>query len=174
MSMRNLAETAKYATLIRQTAQSVQQSPFATGRTVEACVSLERAGIPSCYALAATAREYDVFQSCEELVVILAGRVGNPRVSPVPPVWPVLALVLLGWRETLMAEQVINQAAKFSVVEDHVHRGLAIAAYVFPELQEWLEAVPLRIPRWEKAVAVPLAARKLIVLEKSHETDVVS
>jgi len=120
--------------------------------------------MPSGYRLHATARKYAVFQNSDQLAVTLAGRVGNPRVSPAPPLWPILALLLLTWRETVSADQVMLRAAALGI-QDEVHRGLALIAYLFPELESWLAGVPLGIPLWEKTLAVPLAARKLVLLD---------
>ncbi len=164
--MRNGAEILKYVNLIRWGGRAAARLPFAGGAIVEACLQVELAGMPRSYRLPATAHEYAVFQNSEHLAVTLAGRVGNPRVSPVPPLWPLLALLLLGWSDTLSALQVMKRAAELGT-EDEVHRGLAIVAYLFPELQGWLAAFPLRIPLWERTLAVPLAARKLALLEKT-------
>ena len=94
----------------------------------------------------------------------LARRVGDPRVSPVPPLWPVLALLLLAWRQVFSAERIMRQATELGA-ENEVLRGLAIIAYLFPELEYWLGTIRSRIPPWERTLAVPLAARKLVVLE---------
>ena len=158
--MRNGTETLKYINSIRKAASTVLQFPFAGDAFLEACSLVEWAGMPNCYRLRATAREYAVFQNSEQLAITLAGRVGNPRVSPVPPLWPLLAVLLLIWSHTLSAQHVIERAARLGV-EDEVQRGLAIVAYLFPELQTWMADTPLRIPLWEKTLAVPLAARKL-------------
>src|SRR5438094_5628383 len=161
--MRNETEILKYVGLIRAGARAVARLPFRGGAIVEACVLVERAGMPSSYRLLATAREYTVFQNSEQLAVTLAGRVGNPRISPTPPLWPLLALLLLGWRDRLSAERVMERAARLGM-ENEVERGLAIVAYLFPELQEWTADIPFRMPLWERTLAVPLAARKLAVL----------
>src|SRR6266516_6151320 len=166
--MRPGAEITNDISLIRAGARALARFPVAAEAIVEACELVEEAGLPSRYRLLATARQYAVFQNSEQLAVILAGRVGNPRVSPAPPLWPLLAIVLLGWRDTLTAKQVMKRAADVGA-EDHVHRGLAIVAHLFPELQGWLASVPLGIPRWERTVAVPLAAHKLVFFEKMDQ-----
>src|SRR5206468_9019924 len=102
-------------------------------------------------------------QNSEQLAVTLAGRVGNPRVSPAPPLWPLLALLLLAWRDRLSADRVMERAAWLGM-ENEVERGLAIVAYLFPELQEWTADIPSRMPLWERTLAVPLAARQLAAL----------
>ena len=79
--------------------------------------------------------------------------------------WPLLALLLLGWRDRLSAERVMERAAWLGT-ENEVERGLAIVAYLFPELQEWTADIPFRMPLWERTLAVPIAARKLAVLTK--------
>src|SRR5437867_10034167 len=161
--MRNGTEITSYVSLIRFGLLQLVGLPLGVGALMEACGLVERAGMPSSYRLLATAREYAVFQNSEQLAVTLAGRVGNPRVSPAPPLWPLLALLLLGWRDRLSAERVMERAAWLGM-ENEVERGLAIVAYLFPELQEWTADIPFRMPLWERTLAVPLAARKLAVL----------
>src|SRR5437016_9265888 len=158
--MRNGTETLKCIDSIRRVASTAAHSPFAGDAFVEVCSLAELAGMPSSYRLLTSAREYAVFQNSGQLAVTLAGRVGNPRVSPAPPLWPLLALLLLGWRDRLSAERVMERAAWLGT-ENEVERGLAIVAYLFPELQEWTADIPFRMPLWERALAVPLAARKL-------------
>jgi len=176
--MGNAAEISKYINPIRRGAESVCDRPFGADSFLDACLCIDRSGMPDRYGLTATAREFAVFQNGEQLAVTLAGRVGDPRVSPAPPLWPLLAVLLLGWRDTLTAKQIMNRAGDVGA-EDHVHRGLAIVAHLFPELQGWLASVPLGIPRWERTVALPLAARKLVFFEemdqaRSADSDVVS
>src|SRR5262245_48646138 len=162
--MRNDSEILKYFDLIREGARRVAHSPFEGSALVKASSWVEASGMPDSYRLHATACKYAVFDNSEQLAVTLAARVGNPRVSPVPPLWPLLALLLLAWRDILAAERVLVRAATLGM-EDEVHRGLAVIAYLFPELEKWLAAVQLRIPTWEKNLAVPLAARKLVLLD---------
>src|SRR5438876_7831722 len=161
--MRHGSEITNYVSLIRIGARAVTRLPAGSAALVEACELVERAGMPSRYRLLATAREYTVFQNSEQLAVTLAGRVGNPRISPTPPLWPLLALLLLGWRDRLSADRVMERAAWLGM-ENEVERGLAIVAYLFPELHEWTADVPFRMPLWERTLAVPLAARKLAAL----------
>src|SRR5213594_2747989 len=168
--MRHGSEITNYLSLIRIGARAVTRLPAGSAALVEACAFVERAGMPSSYRLLATAREYAVFQNSEQLAVTLAGRVGNPRVSPAPPLWPLLALLLLGWRDRLSAERMMEQAAWLGM-ETEVERGLAIVAYLFPELQEWIAEVPFRMPLWERTLAVPLAARKLVALADMESAD---
>src|SRR5437016_8978562 len=161
--MRNGTETLKCIDSIRRVASTAAHSPFAGDAFVEVCSLAELAGMPSSYRLLTSAREYAVFQNSGQLAATLAGRVGNPRISPAPPLWPLLALLLLGWRDSLSAERVMERAAWLGM-ETEVERGLAIVAYLFPELQEWAADVPFRMPLWERTLAVPLAARKLAAL----------
>src|SRR5207249_2136853 len=161
--MRHGTEITNYVGLIRIGARAVAGLPIGGGALVQACAMVEQAGMPSRYRLLATAREYTVFQNSEQLAATLAGRVGNPRISPLPPLWPLLALLLLGWRDRLSAERVMKRAAWLGM-ETEVERGLAIVAYLFPELHEWTADVPFRMPQWERILAVPLAARKLVAL----------
>src|SRR5207247_10302770 len=151
--MRHGTELTNYVGLIRIGARAVAGLPLGGGALVEACGLAERAGMPIRYRLLATAREYTVFQNSEQLAVTLAGRVGNPRVSPAPPLWPLLALLLLGWRDRLSAERVMERAAWLGMESD-VERGLAIAAYLFPEMHEWNADVQFRMPLRERILAV--------------------
>src|SRR3989454_5298301 len=165
--MRHGTETTNYVSLIRIGARAVAGLPLGGGALVEACGLVERGGMPSRCRVLATAREYTVFQNSEQLAATLAGRVGNPRISPLPPLWPLLALLLLGWRDRLSVERVMERAAWLGM-ETEVERGLAIVAYLFPELHEWTADVPFRMPLWERTLAVPLAARKLAALTNTE------
>jgi len=79
-------------------------------------------------------------------------------------VWPVLALLLLGWRNSFSIEKVMERSAPAA---DHdVQLGFAIVGYLFPELENWIGNMRLKIPLWERRLAVPLAARKLVLLDK--------
>jgi serine/threonine protein phosphatase PrpC len=49
--------------------------------------------------------------------------------------------------------------------QEDVERGLAIIAHLFPEFEPWLKEIHFTIPLWERTLAVPLAARKLVQLE---------
>ena len=98
-------------------------------------------------------------------MAILASRMRN-QIAPVPPLWPLLALLLFGWRDTISAQAVMARAADIGLTEE-TQRGLVIVTYLFPELQSWLAGVPLRIPLWERSLAVPFAARKLVLVEKA-------
>src|SRR5436190_16804969 len=166
--MRPGAEITNDISLIRAGARALARFPVGADAIVEACALVEQAGLPSRYRLLATAREYAVFQNSEQLAVILAGRVGNPRVSPAPPLWPLLALLLLAWRDRLSAQRLMQRAAWLGM-QNEVERGLAIVAYLFPELQEWAADIPFRMPLWERTLAVPIAARKLALLPNMEE-----
>src|SRR5881397_846411 len=167
--MRHGTELTNYVSLIRTGARAVGGLPLGGGALVEACAFVERAGMSSRYRLLATAREYTVFQDSEQLAVTLAGRVGNPRVSPLPPLWPLLALLLLVWPDRLSAERLMERAASLRM-ENEVERGLAVVGYLFPELQQWTADIPFRMPLWERTLAVPLAARKLAALTSMETT----
>src|SRR5437016_13558098 len=149
--MRHGTELTNYVGLIRIGARAVAGLPLGGGALVEACELVERAGMPIRYRLLATAREYTVFQNSEQLAVTLAGRVGNPRISPTPPLWPLLALLLLGWRDSLSAERVMERAAWLGLATE-VEGGLAIVVYLFLALHEWSAVVPVRMPHWESTL----------------------
>jgi len=159
-------DIVKHLHPIRNQARKVARSSFNGAGIVAASIRIEQAGLPESYRLPDTAREFAVFQDCEQLIAILAGRIGDPKIAPMPPLWPLLALVLLEWRSSISATGVVTQAARMGLSEE-TERGLVIIAHLFPELQDWLAEVPLAIPLWERVLAVPLAARKLVLLEKA-------
>ena len=159
-------EIVKHVHPIRKHARKLARSPFLGSEIVAASTRIERAGMPAARQLSDMGREYASFQDCEQLVASLAGRVGNPQIAPVPRVWPLLAIVLLEWRGTISASAVVAHAATAGLSEQ-AQRGLVIVTYLFPELQSWLAQVRLGIPLWERVLAVPLAARKLVLLDKS-------
>ena len=151
---------------IRNQARKVARSSFNGSGIVAASIRIEQAGLPEGYRLRDTAREYAVIPDCEQLIAILASRMGDPKVAPVPPLWPLLALVLFEWRGSISASGVVTHAASMGLSEE-TQRGLVIIAHLFPELQDWLAEAPLAIPLWERVLAIPIAARKLVLLEKA-------
>lgn len=153
--------------LIRWGARTVVSSTFTGEALVEACLYLELAGMPTDYHLSLTAQQYAVFRDIDQVAVRLAAHVGNPQVAPTPPRWPVLALLLLGWKQNLPADQILVHAAELDA-EQQAQRGLVIVAYMFRELQPWLAGAEMRLPRWEIKLAVPLAARKLLQFERTN------
>ena len=159
-------ELLKHIHPIRSRSRKEARSPFIRSDLVAASRRVEEAGLPESYRLFETAREYVVSQDCEEVIVRLASRIGDPRIAPVPPLWPLLALVLFEWRHDISAYAVLEHARAMGF-EEEVERGLAVVTYLFPELQDWMTGVPVGIPLWESALAVPLSARKLVLLEKS-------
>src|SRR5689334_5044310 len=173
--MRNMRdEISGYVDVIRRAGRAASGRPFGSAAIMEACSFAERAGIPSSYRLSATASEYAASHNNEQMAVTLARRVGDPRVSPMPPLWPVLSLLLLGWSDSLSPERLTKLASEVGA-ETEVVRALAIVGHLFPELRTWLGDIPSRMPSLERAFAVPLAARKLVLFENvnafsTHET----
>jgi len=158
------SETLNHVNHVRHWAGTVAHLPFGKEVIVQACTGIEQAGLSSGRFLSATAQEYmthEKVRNLEHTIAILASRVGDPRISPTPPLWPILALVLLGWRDGATVYGVIERSANLGV-EEAVYRGLAIVVHLFPELSDWASAIHQRIPLWERALAVPLAARKLV------------
>ena len=158
-------ELLKHIHPIRSRSRKVARLPFSGSDLVAASRRIEEAGLSEGYRLAKTAREYVVSQDCEEVIVRLASRIGDPRIAPVPPLWPLLAMVLFEWRHDISASGVLALANMMGFQEE-VERGLAVVTYLFPELQRWMTRTP-GIPFWERALAVPLSARKLVLLEKT-------
>jgi len=162
----NSNQILKHVHPIRSRARKIARSPFMGNSVVAASLRIQQGGLPPGYRLSDTAREFAVFQDCEQLATILASRVGDAKVAPNPPLWPLLAMILFEWREVLSAKDILVRGAAMGLQEE-VRRGLIIVSYLFPELQEWLAELPLGIPLWERALAVPLTARKLVLLEKT-------
>jgi hypothetical protein len=159
-------EILKHVHPIRNRARKVARAPFTGSLIVAASTRIERGGLPEGYRLSAAAREYAMFEDSEQLAAILASRVGDPKIAPKPPLWPLLGMLLLEWRGEIFASDVLARAAAMGMHEE-AQRGLVIVTYLFPELQDWMAGVPLGIPFWERALAVPLTARKLVLLEKT-------
>ncbi len=97
----------------------------------------------------------------ELLVALLAQHIGDPGTNPALPMWPHLGTALLLWRDKISLETVVDLGKQLTVRAE-VERGLAIAAYIFPELTRWIETIKLKIPRWEKKYAIPLAAKRIV------------
>ena len=149
---------------IRTRARKAPRSAFMGTSIVAASTRIERAGLPKGYRLTETAREYAAFHDCAHATAILASRVGDPRIAPKPPLWPLLGMLLFEWREEISATDVLDRAAAMGSNEE-AQRGLAIVSYLFPELRSWLAGARNGVPFWERALAVPLSARKLVLLE---------
>ena len=99
--------------------------------------------------------------SGELLVALMAGRVGDPEAVPTPPSWFHLAVAILGWGDRLDLDAVLTLAAELRIAPQ-VHRGLAAAAVLFPELAPVVPAPALEIPVWERWVALRIAASRLV------------
>jgi hypothetical protein len=96
------------------------------------------------------------------LVALLAGQIGNPATSPMPPMWPHLGLALLVWKDRIGVKEILELGTRLTLREDVAH-GLAIVAHIFPELADWVDAEKLGIPGWERKFAVPIAARRIVI-----------
>lgn len=97
----------------------------------------------------------------ELLITFLAHHIGDPATNPALPMWPHLGTALLLWRDKTNLETVIDLGEQLAIREE-VERGLAIGAYIFPELTRWIETVKFKIPRWERKYAIPLAAKRIV------------
>lgn len=96
----------------------------------------------------------------ELLVAMLAARVGESDARPLPPMWVHLAVALQMWRGTIGFERVFELADKLRLAPQ-LHRGLAVTVAIVPELREAVPEEGLRLPKWERMITVPLAARRL-------------
>lgn len=97
----------------------------------------------------------------ELLIALLAHHIGDPGTNPAMPMWPHLGTALLLWRDKTSLETVLELGDRLAIGAE-VERGLAIGAYIFPELTRWIETVKLKIPRWERKYAIPLAAKRIV------------
>jgi len=163
---RNSPEALKHVNHVRHWAGRVAHLPFGGEAIVQACAGIDQAGVSRGHLLSATARDYLSLKSIDHIVATLAGRVGNPEIPPTPPLWPLLAVLLLGWGETTSIEGVLRHSNDLGV-EAEAYRGLAMVVYLFPELRVWAADVHRKIPLWERAFALPLAARKLVQFEQA-------
>jgi hypothetical protein len=160
-------ETLTHVQPIRYRARKFARAPYTGSLIIAASNRVERGGLPQGYRLTDTAREFAVIEDAAQLVTILAGRLGNPGIAPNPPVWPLLAMLLMEWGDVISAQDVLDRATRIGATEE-VNRGLIIMSYLFPELHDWLSGVRLHVPFWERTLAIPFAARKLVLLEKTR------
>ena len=97
----------------------------------------------------------------ELMAVLLAARVGDPEAVPAPPMWFHLAVAILGWKEHLDFDEILELADDLEL-GGRVHRGLAITSSVFPEIAGLVPSHKLQIPLWERILVLPLAARRVV------------
>jgi hypothetical protein len=95
------------------------------------------------------------------LIALFARHVGDPVTPPMPPMWPHLGLALLSWKDRIAVKEVIEISEKLGRRQE-VECGIVIAGCIFPEIQEWVYAGELKMPRWEK-LAARIAARRLVL-----------
>jgi len=101
----------------------------------------------------------------ELLLTLFARHVGDPGAAPTPPMWPHLGAALLVWKGRVAVTKVLGLGTLLGQ-KNEVERGLAVAAHIFPELEEWVEAGRFSIPRWERKYAIPIAARRIQMGER--------
>ena len=97
----------------------------------------------------------------ELFVVLLAARVGDPAALPSPPHWFHLAVAMLAWRDRLNVHTVLTLADRLDLAAK-AQRGLAMVGSLFPELKPGLDLSSFEIPLWERLLAVPVAARRVV------------
>ena len=97
----------------------------------------------------------------ELFVVLLAARVGDPAALPSPPHWFHLAVAMLAWRDRLNVNTVLTLADRLDLAAK-AQRGLAMVGSLFPELKPGLDLSSFEIPLWERLLAVPVAARRVV------------
>jgi len=97
----------------------------------------------------------------ELFAVLLAARVGDPAALPSPPHWFHLAVALMAWRDSLNVHTVLTLADRLDVGA-RAQRGLAMVGSLFPELKASLDPSSFEIPLWERLLAVPVAARRVV------------
>jgi hypothetical protein len=94
-------------------------------------------------------------------VVLLAARVGDPESSPLPPFWVHLALALGRYKGKISWDEV-HRVAQHLNLEEQVARGLAVEQRLMPWVLKGQFVKPNGLPLWERALAVPLAAKRLL------------
>ena len=97
----------------------------------------------------------------ELFAVLLAARVGDPAALPSPPHWFHLAVALMAWRDSLNVHTVLTLADRLDIGA-RAQRGLAMVGSLFPELKPSLDLSSFEIPLWERLLAVPGAARRVV------------
>ena len=97
------------------------------------------------------------------MIAFFARDVGDPATPPNPPMWPHLGLALLVWKDRIAVTEILELAARLGR-RDEVEHGLAIATHIFPELKSWAHPEKWAIPQWERKWAVPLAARRVVLV----------
>jgi hypothetical protein len=97
----------------------------------------------------------------ELFAVLLAARVGDPAALPSPPHWFHLAVALMAWRDSLNVHTVLTLADRLDIGA-RAQRGLAMVGSLFPELKPSLDLSSFEIPLWERLLAVPVAARRVV------------
>ena len=99
------------------------------------------------------------------LITLLASSVGDPSSPLMPPIWTHLGLALLLYKDNLSIDEILDIGARLEQ-RDEVERGIAIAAHLFSELDEWVDFRRLSIPKWERKFAIPIAARRITIGER--------
>jgi hypothetical protein len=99
------------------------------------------------------------------LITFLASRVGDPSSSPIPPIWPHLGLALLLHKDSVSINEVLDIGSRLEQ-RNEVERGVAIASHLFTEFEEWVDFRRLSIPKWERKLAIPIAARRITIGER--------
>ena len=72
-----------------------------------------------------------------------------------------MAAALLASQDTLDCDVVLHLAAELGLAPK-VHRGLAVACQLVTELGRRFPDERLEIPWWERTIALPIAARRLL------------
>ena len=99
------------------------------------------------------------------LITLLASSVGDPSSPLMPPIWTHLGLALLLYKDNLSIDEILDIGTRLEQ-RDEVERGIAIAAHLFSELDEWVDFRRLSIPKWERKFAIPIAARRITIGER--------
>jgi hypothetical protein len=107
--------------------------------------------------------------SRELIVALLTSRVGDPLAHPDPALWHHLALAFGLWRGELDCERILTYAMRVGLCSP-LRRGVALLAHLFPQLEIPAALRGAKPALLERALAVPLAARKLVALSLASDT----
>ncbi len=97
----------------------------------------------------------------ELLIALLAARVGDPESTPLPPVWVHLALAMARFGDTI-DHDTVHSITHHLGLNERAQRGFAVGHQLVPSILESPLVGSAQLPFWERRLAVPLAAKRLL------------
>ncbi|MCP4901674.1 MAG: hypothetical protein GY906_32320 [bacterium] len=97
----------------------------------------------------------------ELLIALLAARVGDPESTPLPPVWVHLALAMARFGDTI-DHGLVHGITHHLGLDERAQRGFAVGHQLIPSILESPFVDSAQLPFWERKLAVPLAAKRLL------------